>query len=104
MMNRPVGFSSRVNPGLDNFKDKEVVFSHQLHVNDLTFQAGITFSDEWGFDELGGQGSESKFLELIHAATGSIPTSHHGLCQFHGGNVNRKHPVSCMVFGLAQSC
>ena len=82
-MNCPGLFPRWVNPRLNDFEDKEIVFRHQVHIHNLAFQAGVTFGNERGFDEFGGQGSESKLLELIHTATRSVPTNHNGLGQFH---------------------
>jgi len=66
VMNRPGLFFRGIYPCLDDFEDEEVVFRHQLRINDLAFQAGKTLGDEWSRDPRGGLGSESKVLELVH--------------------------------------
>ena len=88
MMNRSRPFLRRINPGPDDFQNEEVVFRDQRCINNLAFQAGIALLNKRSLDELGGYGRESKFLELVHVATGSVPASHHSFHQFHGRDVD----------------
>ena len=73
---------------MDDFQNEKVIFLDQFYINDLAFQASITFGDEWGFDALGGQRSEPKNLELVHALARGVATSHHGFCQLHRRDVD----------------
>ena len=77
MMNRARIFSRRVNPCVNDFQDKEVVFGDQLPVRHLAFQIGIALGDERGLDAFGGYGCKTKHLELVHAAARRVPAADH---------------------------
>lgn len=46
MMNRLRMLLQWINPGFDNFKDKEIVFGHHLLINNPAFKIGIAFVDK----------------------------------------------------------
>ncbi|MEY4918642.1 MAG: hypothetical protein RL616_2555, partial [Verrucomicrobiota bacterium] len=56
MMNCSRLFLRWSNPGLDDFQNEEVVFRDQLHIHDLTFQAGVTFGNERSLNPFGSHG------------------------------------------------
>ena len=71
-----------------SLKDKKVVFGHELSINHLAFQIGITPGDERGFDERSSHGCKAKGFELIALLPGNVSAGHDLFCQFHRRHVD----------------
>jgi hypothetical protein len=66
MMYRLRMFLSRVDPGVNNLKDKKIVFGDHRLINNPAFKIGITFIDKWRLDTRSGHWRKAKRLELVH--------------------------------------
>src|SRR5689334_903281 len=67
----------RVDPGLHDFQDEQVVLLHHPGVGDLAFEIGETLGDERWRDLLGRDGLEADRPELVAVAAGRIADLHH---------------------------
>jgi len=63
---------SLIDPGFDHFENEEVIFAHQPGIDDLAFEVGEAFGNEWRGNLLGGRGRQTELLELIHISAGTV--------------------------------
>jgi len=81
-------FLEWVNPGFENLKDKEVVFSYHLLIYNLAFKISIAFIDKRSLDARGRHRCETKLFELVDHSPRGVPTVHYLFRQLHRWNID----------------
>ena len=81
-------FLEWVNPGFENLKDKEVVFSYHLLIYNLAFKIGIAFIDKRSLDARGRHRCETKPFELVDRSPRGAPTVHYLFRHLHRWNID----------------
>jgi len=81
-------FLHRIDPGFENFQNEKIVLADQSGIDDLAFEIGEAFGDEWRDNLLGRNGCQTEFLELIHFSAGAIANANDFACQFARRNGN----------------
>ena len=88
MMNRARMLLCGIDPGFDDFEDKQTVFIHHAGIGHFAFKIGEAFGNQRRGHACGGKRREAEFFEFIDRAARSISAGHNFFNQFNGGNVD----------------
>src|ERR1019366_3615373 len=75
MMHCPWVLPGRVDPRLEDLKDKQIVFDNHPCINDFAFEIGIAFSDQRRLHTGNGRRCEMKDTELVNSSPRGVPAA-----------------------------
>ena len=97
----------RINPGLEHFKNEEVVLVDETSVGHLAFEIGKTLGHERRCHPLGWRRRQTKPLELVHISSRAVAYFHAPERQFelrNGAHALFRRPQCCKaVIGVADA-
>jgi len=71
----------RVNPGLDNLENEDVVFADKPPVHQLAFKVGETFRNQRRLNQVCRYRCQVECIEFCHVTTGAISNFNDSLSQ-----------------------